>query len=179
LFFYVLWYFLSPIYNEILVIPSELFLKLSEVGSTHITNSMQVQGKIIVVQNVASENNPENTIIVKNNVIHFDMVLLFALIWAVPDIPFKKRKNIFLWGFGIVFVLHLIKIFIFVKHSYSLHIQIDGMPYSSPFMKRTYYYLNHFILLVVNQIFPVLIWSLLYWKYWREGVYRRLSVVRS
>jgi len=137
---------------------------------------MQVQGKIIVVQNVASENNPENTITVKTNVVHFDMVLLFALIWAVPDIPLKRRKKIFLWGFGIIFALHLVKIFIFVKHSYSLHIQVGGLPYCSPFMKRTYYYLNHFILLVVNQIFPVLIWSLLYWRYWWKGSWKPAAV---
>jgi hypothetical protein len=164
-----LWYFLSPLYNHILATPSVLLLKLSEIGGEHITNSMQVQGKYIFVHHVASEKNPETSVRVRTNVVHFDMVLLFALIWAVPHISWKKRAKIFLFGFAIIFVLHLFKIFIFVKREYALHIKVEGLPYWSPFQKQVYYYLGDFILLIFNQIFPILIWSLLYWKYWWKG----------
>jgi hypothetical protein len=164
--FYLLWFFLSPLYNQVLAPFSEEIIKLSEKGGVHITNSLQVQGKYIFVHHVASEENPEQTIRVRTNVVHFDMVLLFALIWAVPHINLRKRIKIFLLGFAILFVLHLFKIFIFVKNEYAPHIKVDDLPYWSPIQQKAYRYLNDFILLVVNQIFPVLIWGLLYWRYW-------------
>jgi hypothetical protein len=166
LLFYCLWYLLSPVYNHILAPFSLQILKLSEIGGTHITNSMQVEAKYVFVHHVGSELNPELTVRIRTNVVHFDMVLLFALIWAVPKVKFKKRMRIFLLGFAIIFVLHLFKLFVFVKQDYALHIEVDGVPYWSPFQQRVYCYLNDFILLIVNQIFPVLIWSLLYIKYW-------------
>jgi hypothetical protein len=127
---------------------------------------MKVKEKYIFVHHIASKKNPELSVRVRTNVVHFDMVLLFALIWAVPHIHWKKRAKIFLLGFAILFVLHLFKIFIFVKREYSLHIKVDGVPYWSPFQQKAYHYLGDFIVLVVNQIFPILIWSLLYVKYW-------------
>lgn len=136
---------------------------------------MQVQGKYIFVHNVISEKNPELSVRVKASVVHFDMVLLFALIWAVPNINWKKRMKIFLLGFAIIFVLHLFKIFVFVKREYAPHIKVDGLPYWSPFQQNVYNYLSDFIMLVVNQIFPVLIWSLLYWHYWWGKRFRLLT----
>ena len=137
---------------------------------------MEVQGKYIFVHNVISEKNPKLSVRVKASLIHFDMVLLFALIWAVPNINWKKRMKIFLLGFAIIFVIHLVKIFIFIKCEYAPHIKVDGLPYWSPFQRKVYNYLSDFIILVVNQIFPVLIWSLLYWKYWWKGI-RGMSTV--
>ena len=164
--FYLLWYFLSPLYNHILATPSVLTLKASEIGSKHLTTSTQVQGKYIFVHHVASKENPELSIRVHANVVHFDMVLLFALIWAVPGIKWKKRMKILLLGFAIVFVLHLIKILIFVKYEYAIHMKVGGIHLWSPAEQKGYRYVKDFILLIVNQIFPILIWSLLYVKYW-------------
>ena len=166
LLFYILWYLLSPVYNQILAPVSVQILKLSEIGGEHITNSMKVKEKYIFVHHVASEKNPELAVRIRTNVVHFDMVLLFALIWAVPGINWKKRFKIFLLGFALIFVLHLFKIFVCVKGEYSRNIEVAGVPYWSPFQQKAYYYLGDFILLVVNQIFPILIWSLLYVKFW-------------
>jgi hypothetical protein len=166
--FYLLWYFLSPLYNQILAPVSTQILKLSEIGGEHITNYMQVQGKYIFVQHAGSEDHPELSVRVRTNVVHFDMVLLFALIWAVPDINWKRRMKIFLLGFAVIFVLHLVKIFIFVKNEYAPHIKVNDVHYWSTTQQKAYRYLSDFILLVVNQIFPVLIWSLLYVGYWWE-----------
>lgn len=164
--FYVLWYFLSPAYNHVLAPPSTVILKLSEMGGEHITNSMEAKGRNILVHHAASARNPDLAVRVKSRVLHFDMVLLFALIWAVPHIHWKKRMRIFLLGFVILFGLHLLKILIFVKREYSQNIKVDGVPYWSPFQAKAYYYLGDFVILVGNQIFPILIWSLLYVKYW-------------
>ena len=96
----------------------------------------------------------------------FGYALIFALIFAVPHISPKKRLRIFLLGFGIIFVLHLFKIFVFVKGEYSRNIKVGGVPYWSTSQQYAYRYLGDFILLVANQILPILIWSLLYVKYW-------------
>ncbi len=169
LLFYTLWYFLSPVYNHILAPISEQILKFSEIGGQPITNSMEVFKKDIFLHHVASQTNPELAVRITAGAVHFDMVLLFALIWAVPKVKLKKRMNIFLLGLAIVFALHLFKIFVFVKYDYAQHIKVDGLPYWSPFQQKVYCYLNDFILLIVNQIFPVLIWSLLYVKHWWKG----------
>jgi hypothetical protein len=166
LLFYVLWYLLAPAYNHVLAVPSVLILKLSEIGGTHITNSMQVEGKFIFVHHVASEKNPERAVRLRSKVIHFDMVLLFALIFAVPHISPKKRLRIFLLGFGIIFVLHLFKIYVFVNGEYSRNIKVGGVPHWSTFQRYAYRYVGDFILLVANQILPILIWSVLYIRYW-------------
>jgi len=108
-------------------------LKLSEIGGRHITNSMEVHKKDIFLHHLASETNPELAVRINTSGVHFDMVLLFALIWAVPRVKSEKRMKIFLLGFAIVFVLHLFKIFVFVKHDYAQHIEADGLPYWSPF----------------------------------------------
>ena len=171
-FFYLLWYFLSPFYNHILAGVSEQELKLSEVGKRKITQSVIAEKKEIWVYHI-----PEGSPVVglKANILHFDMVLLFALIWAVPHVPFKRRMKIFLLGFLIVFVIHLLKVFVFVKKEYSLNIKVDGVPYWSIFQQRAYEYLDRFILFIVNQIFPVLIWSLLYWHDWWDKRFRLLK----
>lgn len=133
---------------------------------------MEVHKKDIFLHHAASETNPELAVRITASAVHFDMVLLFALIWAVPHVKLKKRMKIFLLGFAIVFALHLFKIFVFVKYDYAQHIEVDGLPYWSPFQQKVYCYLNDFILLIVNQIFPVLIWSLLYVKHWWMGANR-------
>jgi len=166
LLFYVLWYFLSPAYNHVLAVPSTAMLKLSEIGGKHITHSVEAKGRYLFVHHAASVKNPDLTVRVKSRVLHFDMVLLFALICAVPHIPWKRRLKLFLLGFAVIFGLHLFKILIFVKREYAQNIKVDGIPYWSPFLVRVYYYLGDFIVLVGNQIFPILIWSLLYVKYW-------------
>ncbi len=130
------------------------------------TTSTQVQGKYIFVHHVASKENPELSIRVHANVVHFDMVLLFALIWAVPGIKWKNRMKIFLLGFAVVFILHLVKILVFVKYEYALHMKVGGLHLWSPMQQRAYRYVKDFILLIVNQIFPIVIWSLLYLRYW-------------
>jgi len=169
LLFYTLWYFLSPIYNHILAPVSVRMLKLTEIGRRHITNSMEVHKKDIFLHHLASETNPELAVRINTSGVHFDMVLLFASIWALPRVKFKKRMKILALGFAIVFVLHLFKIFVVVNHDYAQHIKVNGLPYWSPFEQKAYCYLNDFILLIVNQIFPVPIWSLLYLKHWWKG----------
>ncbi len=47
-----------------------------------------------------------------------------------------------------------------------MNIRVDGVPYWLPLQAKAYYYLGDFIVLVGNQILPILIWSLLYVKYW-------------
>jgi hypothetical protein len=173
LFFYALWYFLSPLYNHVLAPPSELLLKLSEIRGEHITKAIQAKGQYIFVHYVVPEKDQDLAVQPKRRVLqfgsrelHFWMVFLFALIWAVPGISWRKRLKIFLFGFVIIFGLHVFEIFVLVKREYSLHITVDGVSYWSPAQQKIYYYLGDFIVLVLNQVSPVVIWSLLYWKYW-------------
>jgi len=184
LFFYALWYFLSPLYNHILAPPSEFLLKLSEIKGEHITYAIQAKGQNMLVHYVVPEKNRDLTNQLKRKVLqfrsrelHFWMVFLFALIWAVPGISWRKRFKLFLLGFVIIFVLHLFEMFVLVKREYSLNINVDGVSYWSPTQQKVYYYLGDFIVLVGNQIFPVIVWSLLYVPYW-WGVRRRSSIVR-
>lgn len=114
--------------------------------------------------NIASRNSP--AVRVKGNGVHFDMVFLLALIWAVPNINLKRRVRILLWGLGIIFLLHLIKIFVFVKYCYCMLLVSGDVPYCTPIQKEIYRYASCFIEVVVNQISSVLIWGLLYVPYW-------------
>jgi hypothetical protein len=166
LLFYFAWYLLTPVYNHILAPPASLVLKISEMTGIHLTNSLEPKGDHIFVHHAASEKNPNFTVRVWARVVHFDLVLLSALIWAVPNIDRKKRIRIFLCGLLILFPLHLLKILIFVKHEYSLHVRVGGVYNWSTSGRIVYRYLADFILLVANQVLPILIWSLLYAKYW-------------
>lgn len=94
------------------------------------------------------------------------MVLLFALIWAVPNISFKKRLKIFLLGGLIIFGVHVVKLFVYVKHTYASHIIVDGVDYFTPFQKAVYRSLREFFIKVGNQFVPIMIWSLLYVNHW-------------
>jgi hypothetical protein len=162
-FFYLLWYHLSPFYNQVLALVSEEILQISESSELKITKDVIAVGKQLQVYLI-----PEGSPVVEleGNLVHFDMVLLFALIWAVPQVSIKKRMKIFLLGFLIIFGLHWFKIFVFFKQYYSDHIQLDGVSYWSPFQRKVYLYLSTFIFGIMNQIFPVIIWSLLYVPYW-------------
>ena len=166
LLFYSLWYLLSPVYNRILAPVAVQMLKLSEIGGRHITVSSEVEGERILIFPVGSETNRDMCFKLKGRVVHFDMVLLFALIWAVPHINWKKRLKIFLLGFAIIFVVHQFKIFVYVKRAYSLNVRVGDVLYWSPFQQKVYRYMYNFLLMVSSQVFPVLIWSLLYVKYW-------------
>ena len=166
LLFYSLWYVLCPVYNRVLAPVAVQMLKLSEIGGVPITVSSEVKGERILVSAVQAATNPDVTVKVKGKMVHFDMVLLFALIWAVPHIKWKKRVRIFLLGFAIIFVLHQFKIFIYVKREYCLNVSVGDALYGSPFQKQVYRYTHNFLLMVSNQVLPILIWSLLYVKYW-------------
>jgi hypothetical protein len=173
LFFYALWYFLSPLYNRVLAPPSELLVKLSEIKGEHITKAIQGKGQYISVRYVVPERSQDlavqprsSALQFRSKELHFWMVFLFALIWAVPAISWRKRLKIFLLGFVIIFGLHVFEIFVLVKREYSLNITVGGVPYWSPAQQKIYYYLGDFIVLILNQVSPVVIWSLLYWKYW-------------
>lgn len=177
LIFYFAWHMLTPLYNRALAPAALLLVKASEIGGLHLTRSLQPEGEYIFVQHLASVENPESAVRIKTRVIHFDLVLLSALIWTVPKVSRKKRVKILLAGLAILFPLHLVKILLFVKHEYSLHIQIDGVQYWSPFLRSTYKYLADFIVLIANQVVPVVIWSLLYVNlWWRKS---RIAYVKS
>ena len=162
-FFYLLWYYLSPFYNDILSGVSEKIIQLSEIGELKITESVIGMEKQIWVYHIPKDSPP---IKYQARFVHFDMVLLFALIWAVPNINFKKRLNLFLLGIFIIFGVHVIKIFVYVKHEYAQHIELDEVRYFSPFQRAVYLNLKEFFLRVGNQLMPILIWSLLYVKHW-------------
>jgi hypothetical protein len=165
-FFYLLWYYLSPFYNKILAFVSEEVIQFSEIGKLKLTESVKGIENQIWVYHIAKDSSP---IKYKGNGVHFDMVLLFALIWAVPNINFEKRLKFFLLGIFIIFGVHVIKIFVYVKHEYAQHIQLDEVLYFSPFQRAVYRNFKDFFLRVGNQLMPILIWSLLYWKYWWKG----------
>lgn len=162
--FYLLWHYLSPVYNQILAPLSEQIIKVTETEERPVTASFEAAGKKILVHVIASRNS--RVVTVKANGVHFDMVFLLALIWAVPNINLKRRAKIVLWGSGIVLVLHLAKIFVFVKHCYCVFLVVGDVPYCTPIQKGIYGHTATFVHLVVNQISAVLIWGLLYAKYW-------------
>ena len=162
-FFYLLWYYLSPFYNIILAGVSEEVIQFSETGKLKITESVEGVEKWIWVYHIPKDSAP---IKYRGNLVHFDMVLLFALIWAVPNIDFKKRLKLFLLGIFIIFGVHVIKIFVYVKHEYAQHIKLDDVRYFSPFQRAVYWNLKEFFLRVGNQLMPILVWSLLYVKHW-------------
>jgi uncharacterized ion transporter superfamily protein YfcC len=56
---------------------------------------------------------------------------------------------------------------------YAIHMKIGNVHYWSPTQQKAYRYLKDFVLLIVNQIFPIVIWSVLYVKYWWD---KRLSL---
>jgi hypothetical protein len=142
---------------------SEEIIQFSETGKLKITESVKGVEKWIWVYHIPKGSAP---IKYRGGLVHFDMVLLFALIWAVPNINFKRRLKIFLLGILIIFGVHLIKIFVYVKHEYAQHIKLDEVLYFSPFQRAVYRNLKDFFLRVGNQLVPILVWSLLYVKYW-------------
>lgn len=172
-FFYLLWYFLSPFYNRILAGSSEAVIQFSETGELKITKSVKAEEKSIWVYHIPEDSRP---IKYRGNMVHFDMILLFSLIWAVPNINFKKRLRLFLLGIIIIFGVHLLKMFVYVKHEYAQHIKFDGVHYFSPFQRAVYGNLKDFFLTIGNQLMPILIWSLLFVKHWwRQQAQRKVE----
>ena len=161
--FYLLWYCLSPFYNTILAGVSEQVIRLSETGGLKITRSITAVEKHIWIYHI-----PAGSPVTKyrGNLVHFDMVLLFALIWAVPNLDVRKRLKIFLLGGLIVFGVHVVKLLVYAKHTYASHIIVDGTDYFTPFQKAVYRSLKEFFIKVGNQAVPVLIWSLLFVNHW-------------
>ncbi len=142
---------------------SEEIIQFSETGKLQITESVKGVEKGIWVYHIPKGSPP---IKYEGDLVHFDMVLLFALIWAVPNINFKKRLKIFLLGIIIIFGVHVIKIFVYAKHEYAQHIKLDEVRYFSSFERVVYRKLKDFFLRVGNQLMPILVWSLLYIKQW-------------
>jgi hypothetical protein len=164
--FYAAWYLLTPAYNQILAPPACLVLRLSEITGITLTQSLEPKGEHIFVHHAASEKNPDLTVRVWARVVHFDLVLLFALIWAVPNVDRSRRIKLLLIGLALLFPLHLLKILILVKHEYSMRVQVGGVYYWSTSGRMVYQYLTGFIIVVANQVLPLLIWGALYAKYW-------------
>ena len=97
--------------------------------------------------------------------VHFDSVLLLTLIFAVPQIKFKIRIKILLWGIFLSVLVHLFKIVVIVKDGYAHLFVIKGTPYYSSFETAIYGFGRGFFTRLGNQFVPVLIWSILYIKF--------------
>ena len=162
-FFYLLWYYLSPFYNGILTGVSGQVVRLSETGGLKVTRSIVGVEKEIWIYHIAA-GSPVTKY--RGDLVHFDMVLLFALIWAVPNVNVKKRLKIFLLGGLIIYGVHVVKLFVYVKHTYASYLIVHGTYYFTPLQKAVYGSLKAFFIKVGNQAIPVLIWSLLYVNHW-------------
>lgn len=97
--------------------------------------------------------------------VHFDLVLLLTLIFAVPKIKVKTRLKILLWGILLSVFIHLFKIVVIVKDGYATSFVFKGTPYYSSFERAIYGFGRSFFTRMGNQLVPVLIWSVLYIKF--------------
>ncbi len=162
-FFYFLWYFSTPVYNQFLAALSKKLLPFTE--SSRLTVTVIPEGRTIGIYHVLSYEPGGSSLGLDAMKVHFDLVLLLTLIFAVPKIKVKTRLKILLWGILLSVLVHMLKIVVIVKDGYASAFVFKGTPYYSSFERGIYAFGRGFFTRLGNQLVPLLIWSVLYVKF--------------
>ena len=110
----------------------------------------------------------------------FNMVFLFALIMAVPNVNYKLRLKILIIGFIIVYPIQVFRVVIYVFNYYCHNIKRrSGATIYPTYLHNTIGYLDKTLIRIDGQIIPVVIWAALFYYYKWHNIFKKLRQAKA
>ena len=157
IFFFVLplWFILTPSYNRLLAASANLLLPLVE--EPHVTTLVGWRRNIAIVRSDAPFTRGMKVQGFTGYLIHFNLILMVALVLAPQRIDWRHRFKLLVIAMGALYVIHVLYLLIGVKFFQQPELEAFQSPTG-----RLYVWGLNFYLSMASQLFPVLIWMALY-----------------
>jgi hypothetical protein len=138
-----------------------------------ITQSIRAEGENILVYFAASPDGEPLSFGYRR--FSYGLVLLLALILAVPDVEMRMRLKILLIGLSVIYALQVIRLAAMVLNHYSQHVGYQGEPIYPFLYRKVLHYFNKMMLRLEGHLIPVAIWAglYLYYKWYPRYITRK------
>lgn len=158
----ILWVYLQPSYSKLLVsVSQEMFSWL--LGEGREQTSIRLQGNMILyipLGLISGER--ENIPVWMRDVrgIHYNSVILFALILFSPGLGFRKRGWVLMAGLVLLFLMQVLTVFVQAKFIYVFQLGEYSRAHYGAWDRNVCAFLKQFFELIGRFSFPFAIWML-------------------
>jgi hypothetical protein len=160
----ILWIYLEPNYSRLLASVSQEVLSWVE-GKER--TSIRIQDEMIIYVPLQWEDPGKKGIPAgKRDVrdLHYNSVILFALILFTPGLSFVKRGWVLLIGLGLLFFTQVLTVLVQIKFFYAYQLGEYSRIHYGILEKNLYVFLKQFFELIGRFAFPFVIWLLFTYK---------------
>jgi hypothetical protein len=162
----ILWIYLQPSYSKLLASVSQELHSWFLVDGKEKT-WIRVQGNMIlyIPQGLISREKENIPVGMKDvRTIHYNSVILFALILFSPGLGIRKRGWVFIAGMVLLFLSQVITVLVQAKFSYVFQLgEYSGIRYGA-WDRNVSAFLKQFFELIGRLAFPFTIWMLFTYK---------------
>lgn len=163
---FLVWYLSAPVLNFLVTHPAEMLVDIFDTkgitrdivargGETYILYYPSIDGKALIVGYRRYS---------------YGIVLLVALILAVPDINRRLRLNILLIGLAVILSAQVLRLTGLIFDHYAQHILYRGEPVYPLLYRQILHYFTKMMLRLEGHVIPVAIWVTLfiYYHWYRD-----------
>ena len=159
----ILWVYLQSSYSKLVVSVSQRLVSWTETDEK---TSVRLQGNNIVYIPMGLLSKEGKTVQGKREVrdLHYNSVILFALILFSPGLGLGKRTGVLVAGLLILFFTQVLTVLVQVKFFYAYQLGEYSRIHYGPWERNIYAFLKQFFELVGRFAFPFAIWMLFTYK---------------
>jgi hypothetical protein len=151
-----LWFLVTPAYNRLLAFGTNILLPFTE--EPHVTTLVGWKRNILILRSDTRSTGQVKIRGFTGTLTHFNLILMVALVLAPRRIQWRRRCTILVVALGILFLTHVLYLLIGVKF-----FQQPELEAFQSAAGRLYVWGVNFYLSIASQLFPVLLWLVLYW----------------
>ncbi|MFN7940267.1 MAG: hypothetical protein U0X73_01605 [Thermoanaerobaculia bacterium] len=156
-----LWLALEPFYNKFLAASGERLLRMTESPAVTRLYVKDTHSVIVTRSDYAAEKGYLYGFRVGD--VHFHLILLGALMLAVPDIPGRKRWENLGWSVLATIFFDILLVFFFVKFAYSTQLGQWSREHYGVFGRNFWGLGKHLLDLPFKFALPFLLWGAFYY----------------
>ena len=162
------WLLLTPFYNVFLSVSGENLLHLVE--SPNVTDLLRADAHMASVQRLDFP--PGRALVHSFRVtdLHFHLVLLGALLLAVPEVGWRRRLANLGYAVLATVFFDILLVFFQVKFAYATQLGSWSLSHYGPFARNAYGLGKHVLDLPVKLAWPFILWAGFYLKDFREAL---------
>jgi hypothetical protein len=157
-----LWIFFRPFYSKLLISVSQEMLSWIQ-GEGKEKTSLRLEGDMIVYIPVGLISGDKKSVLAgKRDVrdIHYNSVILFALILFSPGLGLRKRGRALLAGLALLFLTQVLTVLVQTKFMYAYQLGEYSRAHYGAWDRNIYAFLKQFFELIGRFAFPFAIWML-------------------
>jgi hypothetical protein len=158
----ILWVYLQPSYSKLLVSVSQEMSSFF-LGKGEEQTSIRLQGNMILYIPLGLISSEKKGILAGRRdirEIHYNSVILFALIFFSPGLGFRKRGLVLMAGLVLLFFMQVLTVLVQAKFLYVFQLGEYSRAHYGAWDRNIYAFLKQFFELIGRFSFPFAIWML-------------------